>query len=763
VLETTPASACGTQGFVPCVQCEGRPDCVYNARAIAIRDAFVLRKWPDGQRYIAGDNWFDEAWNAHDYGEVSSGEGTLDELNVDQRAAVEHFEGPVLVLAGAGSGKTRVLMVRIERLIARGVEPAEILALTFTRRAATEMRNRIRDRLGPRAIDLVLTTFHSLALGICRDHPDLVGRQKGFSVWDDKLQLAECRRIYKDLWYETPASKKGGKKVKLPVSTADLLDIVSAAKRCNTAMDDAFLRWLADNVHPVAAVAIAEYEATKKAANALDFDDLIWAALRLLQANPDVLAIYHERWRFVMVDEYQDTNDLQEQFLGLLIGEARNLMAVGDEDQAIYGFRGGNVDHILTFSDRYPSAETIILGCNYRSDDNILQTAARTIAHNKKRRNKRLWTESDPGWPVEHHSFSNVYAEAEYVARMIGGSIEAGYAPAEHCVMVRTRRQFTALQRALSALELPYVTVGAVEFWQRTDIRLILAWLKGLLNPADLAAGAFVLSHWPKLGAKTVETWKSLVGGQPMYDVLRLLLRARGYGLHTAKGQSIEALIETLDELVARFRRGDALAQLACWLYEVTGLDAEIAEAIGERGRVAEEGRARKELRTDFLTMCPDERGTDPFADLTHFLDSVLANAKVDDTEPKIVLSTIHSAKGLEWDHVWIVGCVEGKVPYSFNVTSAGADLTPDALEEERRLMYVAMTRARQRLVLTRYEQDRDESGREIFVKPSRFLIESLGPDRKPAPKPSTPASVFTPGRSTKKTSTVFQPGKGIV
>lgn len=726
-LETTPKPVCGTQGFVPCAGCNGEKGCTYGERADDLRVAQRTRQWPDGRRFRTDGNYYDDPWADGRGPEEAESEVSVDSevdgLNPDQRAGVEHFEGPALVVAGAGSGKTRMLMARIARLIDRGVPASQICALTFTRKAATEMRNRVRAIVGEQAAkDLTVTTFHSLALGVCRDHPEEARRLRGFSIWDDRLMLSEFRRLLRDLWDE---EERHGDKP----NPSDALEQLSHRKAAGLEVDEEWLDQVGRQIHRVAADAIIEYEAAKRASNALDYDDLIWSVVRMFDAEPDILKRYQEQWVFLMVDEYQDTNNLQERLLSQLVGgETKNLMVVGDDDQSIYGFRGAVVDHILTFPVRYPEAAVIELGQNYRCSGNVLGSAAKLVEHNKIRRDKHLRTDNEPGWSVEYHTMRDPYDEARYMARMIAGSIEAGYPVDEHAVLVRTRRQFTAIQSALSEGGVPYVTVGALDFWQRADIKLILCWFQAIQNPADFAAAAHCFSHWPRIGAVTVQRWQDLStrAGQSPWVCIEPLFAEKGCNHSTLRGKSIASFRDAYRTLVAMMRRGDSVFEMALWLYEETGLNDEIVTAMESKGKTAEEGRSRSDLRTDFLAMCPrEEGGTVPgWQLLRNFLDAILANAGHKKTEAAVALTTIHSAKGLEWEQVWIAGMVECVLPYSRTEENKNAVLSPEDLEEERRLCYVAYTRAKKRLVLMRFVQRLDSKGKTEFVKPSRFLIE---------------------------------------
>jgi DNA helicase-2/ATP-dependent DNA helicase PcrA len=752
--ETTPEPLCGTTGFVPCGSC--RPGCVHYERSENIRHARSTGHWPDGAPYAnpsyidpwssaLDDDGFDWStgefrdelsldddgfdWSTGEFTQPSATAQKAGEVqivfNEAQRECIEHYTGAALVIAGAGSGKTGAVTARIVRLVDRGVEPSQILGLTFTRKAATEMRERVADKLGGRAEHVTISTFQEM--------------RRIIKAVEEELTEAQARND--ELPFDSDADewKPEARKVpKLP-PPAEVIEAIGNRKTQGlTVIAADFLTWIEQNLHPLGSRLVKEYESLKQAANAVDYDDLIWMAVRLLEEREDILERYRERWMFVMVDEYQDTNDLQERFLGLLVGPRGNVMAVGDEDQSIYGWRGANVQHILTFTQRYPGASLIELGQNYRSTVCIVAAAAAIVGNNEQRREKRLWTENEAGWPVEYPEFLDPFHEADYIARMIAGSIDQGWVPEEHAVLVRTRRQFIALQHALTMLELPYKTVGWIDFWQRADVKLVLSWFKVSNNPQDTNAAALIFSHWPRIGAKTIADWRAgLAKGYSqsgVLDSLGFLHAYPGCGTHTKRGQSIAHFAATYQALLDKIRvESLTIQQIVIWLYEVTGLDAEIEAGLEGKGRVAEEARGRKELRDDFVAMCPGETMTNGYDAVTAFLDAIMANVRSENRDSCITLSTIHSAKGLEWDHVWVAGMVEGVVPYSREVVSGVAELNADDLEEERRLAYVACTRARKRLVMSRYQRMQIE-GRTMLVKPSRFIIESAAA-LTPAPK----------------------------
>ena len=644
------------------------------------------------------------------YGEPIEAEAHS-QLNPQQLEAVNHGAGPALVVAGAGSGKTKTLVARVVELIRQRALPSEILCVTFTRKAANEMRSRVSEEVGEAAKRIDICTFHSLCLSMARDRPDLVGREEGFSVWDDKTSLRELRRILRE-----ESTEKHG------VSVGDLVSLLADSKQ-KFFRDGCEQGW--EKASRLTQKCLKEYEDLKRAANALDFDDLLYRMSRGLSLFPEIAAFYQEKWQWCMVDEYQDTNAVQEHILAILTASHRNLMVVGDEDQAIYGFRGAEVDHILTFTERYPDAKVIELGQNYRSSNSVVGAAGRLIANNSLRRPKRIWTDAEAGWEVEYPAFRDSFHEADYVARTIKASIEAGYKPEEHSILVRLRRQFHPLQVALAKQEVAYETVGAIDFWKRSDVKLILSWLRVTLNRFDLASASEVFSRWPRIGAKTVSQWRLVAATNPdgVLSSLTFLHGKPGCGHQTQRGKSITKFCQVRDDLVSRVREARSIRDIVEWLYVSTGLDAEIAAAKDSSVRKeAEEAQRRIELRHTFLEMCPEEEHSNGFQAITKFLDISLNDRGADEKGKCVVLSTIHGSKGLEWDHVWVVGMVEGILP-----GNPSGDPTEKEVEEERRLAYVALTRARKRLVLSRYPV-MAKNGENIFVKPSRYLVETSCP-----------------------------------
>jgi len=717
-VETTPEPACGTQGYIPCMSC--REGCPHRERFVVYQQAMYRGRWPDGSPF-ADPPYYDDGVYVEEEPEEPEREPEAVKLNADQEAVVAHVNGPALVIAGAGSGKTRAVTHRIAHLIGKHCDASEILAVTFTRKAAREMKERLEHMVGERqASRCTMATFHALAAKICRDHAKRLHRNPGFSIWTDDSMKRESRRIVKGRF---------GSKTKETdaLTSADLLTIIGDRKR-----DDGSLtcpKWKAEinRTHGKYAYELVhEYESLKRASNAMDFDDLIYHAVRILR-DPQIQQVYLERWRFVMVDEYQDTNDLQERFLRLLVGPEDNLLVVGDEDQAIYGFRGANVRHIMTFTERWPGAKVYTLGQNYRSTPNIVDAASRVIVHNEVRRDKQIWSEAREGKDVQYIVRNDAIQEASWIASQIQASEEDGVPLEEHAVLVRTRRQLTALQTALTHQGVLHHTVGSTEIWDRADVRMITAWFRAYLNPQDVNAGIEMLSRWPGLGAKTVELWRTKSKDwKSMFDRMDSLHKERGLGEHTMRGKSIARFTESWEAFGKAIRGAASIRSLVQDVYEWTGLVQEILkEKQSENKKLAANGVSRDDLRKSLLEVVPDEPTT--YQDVRDWVDTISLNA-AKDKEGGATLSTIHGSKGLEWHTVWVAGCSEGLLPFGSSVEGKAVPVKDDHVQEERRLMYVAMTRAKKRLILSRHENVlsiENNGARSVAAKASRFLAES--------------------------------------
>lgn len=686
-----PEPVCGTALSVPCLGCVS--DCAY----------FNRREWIFwADRH---GSWWDDLPSSVDWdpspGEVAASAatpvpvgdgldvGVLAGLNDNQREVATHRDGPALVIAGAGSGKTKSLTARIASLIESGVDPRLILGITFTRKAADEIRGRVAGVVGSASKHVDLSTFHSLCLNLCRENPSVVGRRVGLSVWDEGTTRKAMRDIVKDL-----IDSSGLPSEPRTYNAVGLLELLDQWKESGAVLGPDFSARL-EQEHPAwgreALCAVSLFEASKKEANAMDFADLVWSIVCAADRDESFSMALGSRWRYVMVDEYQDTNSLQERLVYHLAKSHRNLMVVGDDDQSIYAFRGSEVRHILTFPDRWNGARVIYLGQNYRSTPEIVATAAASISVNSNRMEKRLWSERPSGGPVSLVSCTDQFREAAAVSESILRSVSAGAPVGEHAILVRTRRQMHHFIKALSAVSLPTRAIGVASWWEREDARLLFSWLRLISNPRDIPSAAYVLARWPGIGATTVARWKEMCGmrgGAALGPPLRAMTTLKGYGRNTKRGGAILHLVQAHEVLVDAVERGASVSEVLEWMYGVSGIDADILEGLASKEPEESEIRsAHKAVAIDSAGKVSG-RGVDG---LTEFMDLVLVSSNQSYNGFGVWISTIHAAKGLEFGSVWVCGCTDGIFP---SVSD------PSELEEERRLFYVAMTRAKHSLEL---------------------------------------------------------------
>ena len=737
-FETSPPPACGTQGLIPCGPCQS--ECPYIHRAWNIYEAQQSGSWWDGQSF--DEPWGDPAAPQAEPDQPPEAPGSrdpLDGLNPDQRAAASHMEGPMVVTAGAGSGKTTALTARIAHLISRNVAPWRILAVTFTRKAAQEMRGRVCEVVGEdRGKEVKLRTFHALALELARSNPSAVGRRRRFSVWDDSVMRQQIRSLVR----EAREARPGKPSRRQEYAPLELLSELNSHKEEGhpfrpddpACVDTERLR---DHIRlrhaphgDEAWKVLCDYERIKELTNSLDFTDLVWSVVQGARKDEEFRAQLAARWDYVMVDEYQDTNRVQVEMLKLAAPHD-NLVVVGDDDQAIYAWRGAKVEYILRFEHEHPGARVVHLGQNYRCTPPIVDSAASVIVHNKDRRVKTLWSErkGEELAPVEVLRTSDLYREAQTIARAAGMAIEAGSQPADLAVLVRTRRQLHLLSSSFAQADVPARVVGITEWWQREDARLICAWAKATINRRDLDAGSYLLQRWPRIGMTRVKTWHDYAmghDGDMLAEPIKWLYILRGMGEHTKAGASLKRLESLAGWMLAASRGHTPIAQVITHLYSQTGIDEDIAHSQQSTvPKTVEEGELRALHRATMLSVAEKitKTGYDGLEDL---LDQVVLAAKALDAVPDAVtVSTIHAAKGLEWDTVWIAGSVNGLLPLGVYGQGGGVEVSEERLEEERRLMYVAMTRAKNRLVLTCPQRLKGRDGAEIAATPSVFIHEA--------------------------------------
>jgi DNA helicase II / ATP-dependent DNA helicase PcrA len=628
----------------------------------------------------------------------------LEGLNDAQRRAVLATDGPTLIVAGAGSGKTRVLTYRIAHLVRDcGVPPTAILAITFTNKAAREMKERLQGLVGGAVKAMVVSTFHSACVRILRRSGSPLGYSSNFSIYDEadaeRLMTVVCRELNYD------PKRLSARSIRHAVSSAkdELLTPETFADRATT--------WFEKKV----AEAYALYQRRLEEANAVDFDDLIMQTVRLFRKHPDVLAFYQQRFRYVLVDEFQDTNVAQYELLKLLTSQHRNLSVVGDGDQSIYAFRGATVRNILDFEADYPDAKVILLEQNYRSTQTILSAANSVIANNLERKPKNLWTALGQGQPVTRYQAENEHDEAAFVAEEVERLRKQGYRYGQVVVFYRTNAQSRVLEEVFVKAGLPYKVVGGVKFYDRREVKDLLAYLKAVVNPLDTVSLRRVLNV-PRRGiGETSERTVERFAGEEEIPFGEALRRAGEIpGLGTRQGRGIADFIAVLDELRAGMDEGRSPSVLVEEAWDLSGLMREL-EADNSI-----EGQGRVENVRELQSVAEEYELREPEGGLAGFLESIALVSDADEVETAsqgITLMTLHTAKGLEYPVVFMVGLEENVFPH---VRSIGE---PRDLEEERRLAYVGITRARERLYLTN-AWSRTLFGATNYNLPSRFLKE---------------------------------------
>jgi DNA helicase-2/ATP-dependent DNA helicase PcrA len=632
----------------------------------------------------------------------------VERLNPRQREAVQTTEGPLLIMAGAGSGKTRVLTHRIAYLIGKKrVAPWSILAITFTNKAAREMQERVEALVGPGAADIWVSTFHSMCVRILRRDIERLGYTKNFTILDSADQLSVVRACMKDLNYDTKKFEPRMIQAKISGAKNELLSPERYADRKG------------DYVDRIAADVYLLYQKRLKSNNALDFDDLIMSTIDLFKAEPDVLDFYQNKFRYIHVDEYQDTNRAQYVLCRMLAEKHRNICVVGDSDQSIYRWRGADITNILNFEKDYPEAVTILLEQNYRSTANILNAANAVIARNIGRKPKNLWTDRGPGEPIRVCQAESEHEEGLYVANEIRKNREAGRRYADHAILYRTNAQSRVIEEMLIKAEIPYRIVGGIRFYERKEIKDLLAYLRLISNPHDDISLERIINV-PKRGIGDTTFGKLAAEaarrGTSIFEVLGDLDGVDVTGKTRAALGEFRQLIEDLSRMV------DYLS--------VTELTEQMLERTGYREELKRENTIESQSRIEnideFLSVTQDFEQRNEDKSLVAFLTDLALIADIDtldddadgkDAGDAVVLMTMHSAKGLEFPIVFIIGMEEGVFPHS------RALMDDEELEEERRLAYVGITRAEERLYLT-CARTRTLFGRMMANMPSRFLQE---------------------------------------
>ncbi len=635
--------------------------------------------------------------------------GIYDSLNEQQREAVEKTEGPVLILAGAGSGKTRVLTHRTAYLIEeKGVDPFRIMAITFTNKAAGEMRERIDRLVGHGSESIWVSTFHASCVRILRRYIDRISFATNFTIYDADDSKSVMKDVCKKLQIDTKIYKERSLLAAISSAKDELISPVEFARRAAASGDLAKKRQ---------AEAYKEYQETLHKNNALDFDDLIGKTVELLQSDPEVLGHYQERFRYIMVDEYQDTNTAQFQLIRLLAGKYKNLCVVGDDDQSIYKFRGANIYNILNFEKYFPDAAIIKLEQNYRSTQNILDAANGVIANNAGRKAKSLWTANGAGEPIVFEQFETGYEEADYVARdMMSGVRDGRYHYGDYAVLYRTNAQSRLFEERFVVSNIPYKIVGGVNFYARKEIKDLLAYLKTIDNARDDLAVKRILNV-PKrgIGAATINRVSDYADayGIGFYDALKRAEEIPSLGRAAGKVKPFVNFIQMLRSKTEWITPSDLLREVIEGIGYVRELEAEDTE----------EARARIENIDELISKAAAYEQREEHPTLSGFLEEVALVADIDSVEEGsdyAVLMTLHSAKGLEFPKVYLAGMEDGVFPSYMSIIS---DHPTEDLEEERRLAYVGITRAMRELSITCARQ-RMIRGEIRYHKVSRFVEE---------------------------------------
>ena len=632
-----------------------------------------------------------------------------DTLNDKQREAVLCTEGPLLILAGAGSGKTRVLTHRIAYLIEEcEVNPWNILAITFTNKAAGEMRERVDKIVGFGSDSVWVSTFHSTCVRILRRHIDLLGFDTNFTIYDTEDQKSVMKDVIRSLDLDPKIYKE-----------RTFLGVISHAKDELISPEEFMLNAGLDYKQQLYGRAYREYQLALKKNNALDFDDLIVKTVELFKSHPQVLDYYQERFRYIMVDEYQDTNTAQFQFVSLLAKKYQNLCVVGDDDQSIYKFRGANIGNILNFEKVFPDAAVIKLEQNYRSTGNILYAANAVISNNIGRKDKRLWTQSEDGEGICFRQFYNGYEEAEYVAEQIRKSVrQCDSRYQDHAVLYRTNAQSRLFEEQFIRENIPYRLIGGINFYARKEIKDILAYLKTIDNGVDDLAVKRIINV-PKrgIGLTTIDKVQKFAGEHEMsfFEVLEHADGISELGRSSSKLKNFALTIQAFRGKAEELSVGELLEDIL----EVTGYRRELElEGTDEADARIENINELISKAASYEENCMDEPPT-----LSGFLEEVALVADIDnldEDENRVLLMTLHSAKGLEFPHVYLTGMEDGIFP---SYMSIAAENPREEIEEERRLCYVGITRAMKKLTMTAARM-RMIRGENQFNAISRFMKE---------------------------------------
>lgn len=654
----------------------------------------------------------------------------LSGLNPAQKEAVETINGPVLILAGPGSGKTRVITHRIAYLVKEcGVSPYHIMSVTFTNKAATEMKNRLKNLLASAVQNLTMGTFHAICAKILRQHGRTIGIKPGFLIYDQDDQVALMKRAMQEAGIDPKQHAPSIVLSKVSNTKSQMLGVSDALERSNSYFDRVIAR------------SYEHYQRMLTTSNALDFDDLLLDVVSLFRKSPDVLSNYQSRYHHIMVDEFQDTNLVQYELVKYIAAKYRNLCVVGDPDQSIYSWRSADLRNILNFEKDYPEAKTILLTQNYRSTRVILDTASSVISSNTQRKKKELWTENESGELITLREAFSEQDEAQYVLSEIDKLVESGeFSLKDVAVMYRTNAQSRALEEAFIRYGIAYKLVAGTRFYERKEVKDILAYLRIIQNPYDnISLMRIINTPLRGIGERTVAELTSLARdkGVSMLEALTQLESDTVKNIFTPRSQKLLAQFASLvNELFEKSK-----------LLKVDELIDEIAKLTGYREALvsATNGEERWENVLELRGVAQQYSALPPGEALTAFLEgtSLISDVdSLDETTGGVTLITLHQAKGLEFPVVFITGMEEGVLPHikSFD--------DPEQMEEERRLCYVGITRAKRRLYLVRAFR-RSLMGGSMTNKPSRFLLD--------IPKHLVTGSEFWRGDNVKPVSSIYE------
>ncbi len=615
----------------------------------------------------------------------------LQTLNDKQKLAVLNTDGPMLVLAGAGSGKTKVLTTKVSYLVEeKGIDPYNVLAITFTNKAAKEMKERILKMLGPIAYKIQISTFHSLGLLIVRENYDKLGFDKNFTILDSDDSLTIVKKILKDMNLDPKHYNPRMIRNKISSSKNELIDSEKYSRYVNSEFEEIILK------------VFEKYENKLKNSNSLDFDDLLCLPITLFNKYPEVLMEYQERFKYILVDEYQDTNEAQYILIKMLSAKYKNICVVGDIDQSIYGFRGANYRNILNFEKDYPNTLVVLMEENYRSTSNILNVANDIIKNNKQRKEKNLWTNNGDGTKIKYHRAYDEKDEADYVVSQISSLIKNGAEKSEIAVLYRTNAQSRNMEEAFLKANIPYKVVGSFYFYNRKEIKDLISYLKLIYNKKDDNSLMRIINvPKRKIGAKTLE---KLGETAAIYNI----------SLYEAISSGPELKFKELIEEITALSEDLSLTELVDLILDKSGMKAEL------ESEKTLEAEVRLENLEEFKSITKNFEENSGIISLEEFLLEISLVSDIEEHRNNtdvVTLMTVHSAKGLEFKHVYIIGLEEGIFPHT-NSFNNGEDI-----EEERRLCYVAVTRAKESLTLLNARR-RMLYGNTNANPPSRFIEE---------------------------------------